>query len=344
MSKRVTARAVAELAGVSRTTVSFVLNDVPGMRISEETRQRVLDAARRLHYHPDAAARKLASGKSHTLGLVLRQSPEQVFADAFLPQVILGLAQAAAHQGFHILLCPLEPDDRSGYARLIHEKHADGIVLSGPRQDDRDLLDLHSEGVPVMLMGQLPGSRIPFVDVNAVEGAATAVKHLIDCGRQRVALITNASLNYTSAQHRRMGYQQALERANLAYDDSLVRTGDFTPASGFAAMNDLLDAEPRPSAVFVASDVVAMGAIQALKRAGLRIPEDIAVASFDDVPLVGFLDPPLTTIRLPAYGLGWSAGERLIRVIQGDELAQRGVLLETDLIVRESSVGEQREH
>jgi LacI family transcriptional regulator len=320
------------------------LNDVSGISISEATRRRVLDAARKLNYHPDSAARKLVSGKSRMLGLVLRQSPEQVFADAFLPQVILGLGQATARQGFHVLLSPLEPNDHAGYTRLIHEKHVDGIIMSGPRQADQDLIDLHRSSVPLMLMGQMPGTDLPFVDVDAMKGAAAAVGHLVQLGHQRIGFVTNASLDYTSAQHRLAGYRQALEQAGLPYDAALVRMGNFTPASGVAAMEELLELNPRPTAVFAASDVVALGAMQAIKRAGLRIPEDVAVVGFDDVPLVGFTDPPLTTIRLPAYGLGWAAGERLARVIQGDELDQRGVFLETELIVRESSGGEQREH
>lgn len=335
MSKRrVTSHDVAKRAGVSRTTVSFVLNNVPGVSISEATRQRVIEAAHKLKYHPDSTARKLASGKSHTLGLVLRQSPEQVFADAFLPQVMLGLGQAAANQGFHILLSPLAPDNHSGYASLIHAKHVDGIVLSGPRQHDTELIDLYHDGVPVMLMGQLPGSDIPFVDVNAVRGAASAIEHLIELGHRRIAMITNASLEYTSAQQRLAGYRQALDQNSLEFDAALVRTGDFTPLSGQSAMDELLSITPRPTAVFVASDVVAMGAMQAIKRAGLRIPQDVAVVGFDDVPLTGFYDPPLTTIRLPAYGLGWAAGERLVRVINGEAIVDTEVFLDTELVVR----------
>jgi LacI family transcriptional regulator len=337
--RRVTSHDVAKLAGVSRTTVSFVLNGVSGISLSESTRQRVFDAARELNYYPDSVARKLVSGRSHTLGLVLRQSPEQVFTDAFLLQVILGLSQAAAFQGFHILLNPLEPDDHTGYARLIHEKHVDGILLSGPRQDDHDLLKLYRDGVPIMLMGQLPGTDIPFVDVHAVNGAATAVGHLIALGHRRIGLITNAPLDYTSAQHRKLGYRQAVEEAGLAYDEALVRMGNFTPASGLEAMKELLQIAPRLTAVFVASDVVAVGAMRAIERAGLRIPQDVAVAGFDDVPLADFFTPPLTTIRLPAYGLGWAAGERLALIIQGENLEQPGLLLATELIVRESSGG-----
>lgn len=338
-SKRTTSFDVARLAGVSRSTVSFVLNNVPGISISEATRQRVLAAAEELKYHPNATGRKLVRGKSYTLGLVLRQSPEQIFADSLLLQVMLGIEQAAAQQGFHVLLKPLEPNTDADYTQLVQENYVDGIILSGPRQDDVQIVQLHQDGFPVILMGQLPGSAIPFVDIDAVEGAATAVRHLISLGRQRIAMITNAPLEYTSAQQRRDGYLSALRQADIEEEPSLVREGNYTPESGVAAMVTLLELEPCPSAVFVASDVVAMGAVQAIKRAGLRIPEDVAVAGFDDIPLAKYYDPPLTTIRLPAFGLGWAVGERLVRLIQGEELEQEGILLVSELVVRASSLG-----
>ncbi|HEX2696808.1 MAG TPA: LacI family DNA-binding transcriptional regulator [Anaerolineales bacterium] len=336
-TKRATSVDVAKKAGVSRTTVSFVLNDVPGVSISEPTRQRVLKAAKSLNYHPDMAGRKLASGKSNTIGLVLRQNPEQVFADAFLLQVVLGVEAAAAEMGFHVLLKPVEPDDSQGYARLIHENYVDGILVSGPREDDEEIIRLHQQNEPVLLLGQLPNSHIPFVDIDAVAGAATAVQHLIDQGHRHIAMITNAPLTYTSAQQRRDGYHQALKKAGLEINSAFLREGNYTPASGFAAMSQLLELMPRPTAVFVASDVVAMGAIQAIKRDQLRVPNDVAVVGFDDVPLAGYYDPPLTTIRLPAYGLGWAAGDRLVRMIQGESLQEPQLFLESELVVRESS-------
>ena len=337
MPKRATSRDVAKAAGVSRTTVSLVLNNVPGIRISDATRERVTDAAKRLNYHPDITGRKLASGKSFTLGLVLRQNPEQIFADAFLLQVILGAEHAAEQDGFRVLVKPLEPENPSGYGGLIHENHVDGIILSGPRHDDAEIVRIHQEGFPIVLMGQLPGQEIPFVDIDAVNGAKTATQHLIELGHTRIAMITNAPLAYTSAHQRQAGYQQALVEAGIQPDDSLLREGNFTPASGYEAMGDLLTVSPRPTAVFAASDVVAMGAMQAIKRAGLNIPADIAVVGFDDVPLAEYYDPPLSTVRLPAYGLGWAAGERLSRLVRGDTLDQVGVLLETELIARDSS-------
>lgn len=336
-AKRSTSRDVAKLAHVSRTTVSFILNNVPGVSISAATRQRVLDAAKKLNYSPNVAGRKLVSGKSYTIGLVLCQSPEQIFTDAFLPQVILGVEQAAMQQGFHVLLKPVDPNDTGGYTRLIRENHVDGILLSGPRQDDAALMSLHEQGVPIMLMGQLPGTDIPFVDVNATAGAELAVNHLIECGHRRIGMITNAPLDYTSAQQRRAGYVRALRKAKVPVERSLIKAGNYTPASGYQAMQALLQVKPPVTAVFVASDVVAIGAILAIKEAGLRIPKDIAIVGFDDIPLAEFYDPPLTTIRLPAFGLGWAGGERLIRLIQGEGLNETSLLLESTLIHRQSS-------
>lgn len=337
-AKRTTSRDVAKLAHVSRTTVSFILNNVPGVSISAATRKRVLDAAKKLNYSPNVAGKKLVSGKSYTIGLVLCQSPEQIFTDAFLPRVILGVEQAAMQQGFHVLLKPVDPNDTGGYARLITENHVDGILLSGPRQDDTALMHLHQQRVPIMLMGQLPETDIPFVDVNATAGAELAVTHLIERGHQSIGMITNAPLDYTSAQQRRDGYVKALRKAKLPVIKALVKPGNYTPASGYEAMKALLESGLRITAVFVASDVVAMGAILAIKEAGLRIPKDMAVVGFDDIPLAEFYDPPLTTIRLPAFGLGWAGGERLIRMIQGEGLNDASLLLESTLVLRQSSL------
>lgn len=335
--KRTTSKDVANLARVSRTTVSFILNNVPGVSISAATRQRVLDAAKQLSYSPNIAGRKLVSGKSYTIGLVLCQLPEQIFTDAFLPQVILGVEQAALQEGFHVLLKPVDPGDSGGYARLISENHVDGILLSGPRQDDTALMQLHRQQVPIMLMGQLPGTDIPSVDVNATAGAEQAVGHLIECGHRSIGMITNAALDYTSAQQRRAGYVKALKKAKLRVNQALIKAGNYTPASGFQAMKALLEITPRLTAVFVASDVVALGAMLAIKKARLQIPKDIAVVGFDDIPLAQFYDPPLTTVRLPAFGLGWAGGERLIRIIQGEGLNDASLLLESNLITRQSS-------
>lgn len=336
-AKRATSFDVAKLAGVSRTTVSFVLNNVPGVSISAATRKKVIEAARSLKYHPNASGRKLSSGKSKMIGLVLLQRAEQVYNDALLLQVLMGIEATACQHGYNVLLRHITGSDHDGYTNLVHENHVDGIIFSGPLQEDPELQELHHGGFPIILMGQMPNSDIPFVDVNAELGSQRAVEHLISSGHERIGMITNASYRYSSAQQRRDGYINALMNAGLAVDTSIIKEGDFTPSSGFTAMNAILKTPSPPTAVFVASDVVAIGAMQAIKLHNLRIPEDIAIIGFDDIPIAEYLEPSLSTIRLPAYGLGWGCGDRLIRLILGEVLDTHGYLLETELIIRNSS-------
>ncbi len=338
MSKsRPTQRQIAEEAGVSRTTVSLVLNDVPGVHISPETRQRIIEVARRLNYYPDAAARTLVSGRTHTIGFVLCQSPDRIFADAFLPEVLRGVGDAMQENGFRVLIHSVEDVSApEAYIGLVREKHTDGIILSGPRSDDEQLPRLKAEGFPMVLLGQLPGSGIPFVDVDSVGAAKQAVKHLVGLGHRRIGMITNASLAYTAARDRLAGYRQALEEAGLSFDEELVRYGDFREESGRVAMDQLLDLPDPPTAVFVASDLVAFGALVAIKGRGLRVPHDVAVVGFDDVQLAHYVDPPLTTVRLPAYKLGYGAAMLLTQLIGGRPVEKREILLQTELIVRQS--------
>lgn len=338
MPKRATARDVAEKAGVSRTTVSFVLNDVAGIRISEETRRAVLQAAADLGYHPDATARRMVSGRTRILGFVLHQRPDQAYVDHFVPTVLNGFAQAASEQGYKVLFETIPPGEGgASFTALLQERHVDGIALSGPRSDDDDLLRLQAAGAPIVLLGQLPGSALSFVDVDNRGGAALATQHLLELGHRRIGLITNADPIYTASADRLAGYRQALEAAGLPFNPREVAYGNFTPQSGGEAMTTLLATAPDLTAVFVASDTVALGALAALRRSGRTVPADMALVGFDDVPMAEYLDPPLTTVRLPAYGLGWGAGELLTRQLAGEEIRQPHLLLETELIVRESS-------
>lgn len=335
--KRATSHDVAVRAGVSRTTVSFVLNDVPGVNISQETRQRVLRVARELGYVPDAAARSLASRRTHTLGLVLVRNQSHIAADAFLPQVIHGLAASTRQAGFHLLLEPVEDIDHpDAYIHLVRAKQIDGIILSGPRFDDEQLSTLVNEGFPVVLLGQLPGTPACFVDVDNRSAARKAVEHLIRLGHQCIACITNAPPEYTGSAARLDGYRDALEAAGLTYDNRLVQFGDFVAESGYQAANSLLEEILPPMALFVASDVVAFGAMAAIREHGLTIPDDVALVGFDDVPLAHYVDPPLTTVRLPAAELGRQAGQVIINLIQNGKDAPKDILLDTELIIRAS--------
>lgn len=333
----VTQRQVAQQAGVSRTTVSLVLNEVPDAHISPETRERVLDAARCLDYYPDAAARRLASGKTRTIALVWHRGPDRTYRDAVLPGLLEGISRAARRYGYQVLFRPVEVDEPNGsYMELVRGRHTDGLVLSGPRSDDSHLRTLHKEGFPVVLHGRLRSVDIPSVDVDNVQGAATAVTHLLALGHRRIGMITNAPLVYAASRQRLEGYQRALREAAIPYREGLVREGNFDEESGYRAINDLLALDAPPRGVFVASDMVAMGALRALHDSGMRVPEDMAVVGFDDITAARFITPGLTTFHVPTFGLGWSAAELLIRIIEGDCPKRIHVRLDTELMVRES--------
>jgi LacI family transcriptional regulator len=337
VKKRVTSHDVARLAGVSRTTVSFVLNDVPHVQISEETRLRVLQAADVLGYHPDAAARSLATRQTQTLALVLYQSADRIVADAFLSDVVRGLSEVCQERGFRLLLHPFEEIGKSeAYVSLVLENRIDGLIVSGPRSDDEQLPRLHEDGFPLVLLGQLNGAGTKSVDVDNNSAAYRAVSHLIQLGHTRIALITNGPLEYTASADRMLGYRRALSGAGLPYDEGIVRYGQFHARSGFQAMEELLALAEPPTATFVASDEVAVGALAALHQRGIAVPEEMAIVGFDDIPVARFLVPPLTTIRLPAYELGVRAADMLIKTIQGEEVAESQVLLRTQLVIRES--------
>lgn len=340
-TKRVTSKEVAQRAGVSRTTVSLVLNNVQGVQISDETRQRVLDSAKALGYVPNAAAKALASRRSQIIGIVLTRDPHHIASDAFLNQIINGLIASVHKNDMRLLIDIVETrHQKKAYLELIRAKRIDGMILSGPRFDDEALMELERDGFPTVLMGQLPGSNFHCVDVDNRAAAFQAVEHLIHHGHRRIACITNASLNYTAAADRLIGYRQALAAAGIPYDESLIRYGDFDPQSGYDQMKSLLEQNGAFTGAFVASDVVALGAMAAIRQGGRHIPNDIALVSFDDVPLARYLDPHLTTIRLPASELACKAFEILIELIRGHSPSMKQVLLETNLIERASCGGD----
>jgi LacI family transcriptional regulator len=224
---------------------------------------------------------------------------------------------------------------REAYVQLIREQQVDGLILSGPSSGDPLLPQLANEQFPLILHGRLEDYDFPYVDVDNQAGGYQATVHLIALGHRRIGFISNADLTYSGAQDRLAGYRAALAEHDLPLDDHLVRTAAFLPQTGWEAMKELLALPEPPTAVFVASDVVALGAMSAIQKADLRIPDDIAVVGFDDAFLAAHAQPPLTTVRVPAYGLGWTAAEVLISVIEGEEEIS-AVTLETELVIRDS--------
>jgi LacI family transcriptional regulator len=277
------------------------------------------------------------SGRTHILGLIICQPADHIMIDAYIHQVIYGLSEAGHERGFRVLLESVEDVSQpDAYIHLVRSKRIDGILLSGPRSDDKQLPALIADGFPTVLLGRLKDAPVCFVDVDNQAAAYQAVAHLVKLGHQRIACITNGPLQYTSATERLLGYRQALRQADLDEDETLIQYGDFDPESGYRAMQALLAVKPRPTAVFVASDVVAFGAMAASRDNHLSIPEDMAVIGFDDVPMARYIAPPLTTIHLPASEQGRRGGEMLIDLIEGKALTKQQLFLSTELIIRQS--------
>jgi DNA-binding LacI/PurR family transcriptional regulator len=337
---RPTSADVARLAGVSRTTVSFVLNERQDIRISPETRERVLQAASSLGYHPNAPASQLARGASLTIGFVLRMDASQIASDALLPQVMNGLGDLAKGANYQVLLESLPPAP-GGYRRLLHSRRVDGLIVSGPLVEDGELRRVYDDGFPVVVLGHSGSPAAPSVDVDNVAAARSAVAYLVQNGHRAIAMITNAPLTYTSARDRVEGYKLALAEAGIEFDPALLAEGGFIAESGHTAMTALLQRRSF-TAAFVASDAVALGAMGATRAAGLRIPADISIIGFDDIPLAAHFDPPLTTVCVPAYSLGVTTGNVLLAQIRGEQVPQQ-TLLGTELRVRDS-VGTKADH
>lgn len=340
MARSPTSHDVARLAAVSRTTVSYVLNNSDsGIAISDATRQRVLDAARDLGYHPNAAARSLRRQKAGVVGLVTYDTSNRMAANAFMWLVMDGVMSELGRAGIKLIVETADASRPDPCVSLVREGHVDGLIVTGARPADTELRVLHADGTPIVLWGRLSGSDLPFVDIDNVAAAQIAVEHLLDLGHTLIGCITNAPPSTdTAAADRLLGYRSALESRGIRFDEKLVRHGTFDERSGMKAMTSLLDRSERPTAVFVASDEVALGALKAAKVAGVTVPDDLAVVGFDDLPITPFLEPALTTVRVPAREIGIVAARTLIDALSHSNARRKpSAVLATELIIRDSS-------
>lgn len=296
-----TSSEVAKRAGVSRTTVSFVLNDVRSMGISEETRQKVLQAANELGYEPNAAARILAGGSTGTIAVVIPRS-DHLHVDAYLPR-LLGIINDCCHiHGYKVLLEAADDQfkDPGAFMNLVKGKRIDGIIVVNMRSVEYEYVrKLAKQGFPVVVAGN---GRDSFYSRNTSEDdtitSRRVTRHLIDLGHRRIAHLAFASKEFEAVTLRHAGYRKTLEEAGIEPDPNLVAYADISARSGYDAMKRLLERERDFTALFASNDTVAFGAMKALKEAGYRIPQDVAVAGYDDIPLAEFASPPLTTLRI----------------------------------------------
>lgn len=330
--ERPTLEAVARLAGVSRATVSRVVNG--SNTVAEPIRDAVKRAVHELGYVPNPAARSLVTQRTDSMALIMPETANRVFSDGVLPGIIHGVGQeldAADKQLVLMMAGSAAGHDR--VERYASGRHVDGVMFASMHGADPLPGQLARLGIPVVVNGRPLGrSAVPYVDVDHIGGVRAAVRHLLDSGRTRIATIAGPQ-DMVAGIDRLTGYRAELQGSDRR---SIVAVGDFTRESGATAMRQLLEDDPQLDAVFVASDLMAHGAIGALRELGRRVPEDVAVIGFDDIEMAQYTEPPLTTVRQPIVELGRELARQILRVVNGDEPAL-SVILPTELVLRASA-------
>ncbi len=332
--ERPTLEAVARRAGVSRATVSRVVNG--STSVTPSIREAVNRAVDELGYVPNQAARSLVTQRTESIALILPETASRVFSDdLFFPAIIRGVgAELEAADKQLVLMMAGSPKSHDRVERYAVAGHVDGVMFASMHGADPLPGTLARMGIPVVCSGRPIGlPAVPYVDVDHFGGVAAAVRHLIASGRRRIATIAGPP-DMVAGIDRLAGYRATLAEAGLRQQ---VAVGDFTRESGIAAMRALLAEDPAVDAVFAASDMMAHGALRALKEAGRRVPQDVAVIGFDDFEISRYSDPPLTTVRQPVVEAGRTMARQLIGLINGEQGLPDAVVLPTELVVRESA-------
>ncbi|MBF9067199.1 LacI family DNA-binding transcriptional regulator [Streptacidiphilus fuscans] len=333
---RPTLDAVAARAGVGRGTVSRVVNGASG--VSPRAREAVERAIAELGYVPNRAARSLVTSRADAIALIIPETETRLASEPFFGSVIRGVAAELSDTDMQLLLILVSTErERRRLAGFLDGRRVDGALLVSVHADDPVVELLEQSGLPTVLGGRrFELEPLSYVNPDNLGGAWSAVRHLLGRGRQRVATITGP-LDMETSCVRLEGYRRALAEADVAALDTLIAHGDFSEDSGEQAMAQLLEREPDLDAVFCASDLMAAGAMRTLRRAGRRIPADVAVVGFDDSPVARHTEPPMTSVRQPTEEMGREMARLLLEEIASPGRSHRQVILSTELVVRESA-------
>jgi len=336
MNRRPTQEDVAREAGVSRATVSYVINNRTdgNVRISEETRCRVLEAIEELGYRPNVLARSLRQGQTHTIGMIVPDNTNPFFAE-----VARGVEDTSFAQGYSVILCNSDGDlDKELlYTNVLAEKRVDGILFVAAGMSTEHICALQERRMPVVVVDRdIPDVAVDSVMTANERGGWLATRHLIELGHRHIGCIAGPS-DVTPSAERVTGYRQALRETGILVDEALIVKGDFQYESGYQAARQLLSMEDPPTAIFACNDLMAIGTVSAAVRLGRQVPADLSVVGFDDVPLASFANPALTTIVQPKYEIGVVAATMLLERMQDPDRPPHRKMLDTELVVRQST-------
>jgi LacI family transcriptional regulator, repressor for deo operon, udp, cdd, tsx, nupC, and nupG len=321
---------VAKLANVSTATVSRVISNAG--TVKKETEEKVLEAIKKLNYQPNVLARQLRRLETNTILVIV---PD--ITNSFFSNVLRGIESVAIENEYQVILGDAQnmAEQEKSYLTLVRQKTADGIILLTARTDQHILEELADEYPVVLACEYFEGSKIPTVSIDNISSARKATEYLIGLNHKRIGHISGP-LNIVVGRDRLRGFQQAMLQHGLNIDSQLVQEGNFSYESGFNLMKKFLALNHPPTAVFVANDEMAIGAIKAAKASGLKVPEDISVVGFDDIKFASIFEPALTTIAQPTFNMGKKAMELLINLINNEDLERDQFMLDDQLIIRDS--------
>jgi DNA-binding LacI/PurR family transcriptional regulator len=327
----VTIKDVASRAQVSPATVSRVINHQP--HVAQPIRERVLQAISDLNYRPNRTAQRLRAANSSLIGVILSD-----IKNPFYTLALSGIENVLSKQGLSILICNSSMDQarENDFITLMLAEGVAGLIVAPAKESSDALADAVRDGLPLVVIDRRmsrPQTDVVLADNRS--GARLAVQHLLKLGHHRIAMVSGPQ-HLTSGRERYGGYLEALEEAGVPLDERLVRFGDYQLESGYTLTRDLLCQPDLPSALFIGNNLMTIGALNAIHELGVRIPDEIAVIGFDDLPWAASLNPPLTTVGQPAFDIGVHAAELLLNRMTFPGRPARAVVLGTELIVRAS--------
>jgi LacI family transcriptional regulator len=331
---RVTLKTIADKSGFSVTTVSRALAGYDD--VNEQTRRHIIEIADRLGYQPNLMARQLRSQQTHTIGMVIPLTP--YFSDPFFMELLSGVGRQAAEHGYDLRLSAQTPgqEELNAYRRMLAGQQVDGVVIARVRRHDPRIAYLQEARHPFVVFGRGENDDYPYIEVDSIKGIRWLVEHFVDYGHRQIGLILSPrGLMFTTV--RLKGYQTALADLGISLRDDYIEEGELSQRGGLEAMDRLLQLPDPPTAIIACNDMMALGAMTAIQRHGLRAGKDIAVAGFDDIPAALDAEPPLTTICQPIYEIGRRLTDMLVNIMQDNPLDKPHILMEPKLIIRDSS-------
>ncbi len=327
---------IAKKAKVSTMTVSRVLSK--SGPVAPKTAERIKKAMKELNYRPNLIARSLSSKRTMTIGVVIPKT-QKIFLDNYIAQVLSGISDVAQANDYRIMTIPTNRSDKEedSYLNYARSKLFDGMILLKTKINDPHLLELSKSGFPYMLVNYREyANDYNFVDTKNIRGTELAINHLYNKGHKKIAFVAG-SMDETNAKDRLTGYKKSLKKFNLAFKDDYIIYGEFNKDIAYERSEKLLKLKDRPTAIFCSDDYMALGVIQRIKNLGLKVPKDIAVIGFDNIEIGEFTRPALTTVKQPMYETGECSVEGLLSLITKKDKVPVRIMLNTELIIRESA-------